>query len=274
MKKIICILCVMSMVFQIGFAFALDEYTVEVSVKVNDQYLKAETSHVLKIDTVFVVAKSLVEGVGGTIEWIEATQQVIIRHNESIIKLTIGSDKAEVNGELVDLYKAPYLENGRTMIPVGFVAKTLGFQVNWVEATYTVELLKADVELEDAYVLDRNYTDEDLYTLAKIVTVESGDQSFDMALAIANTVYNRVKSDRFPNTVADVIYQVDVYKQFPPAHKSSFQTLEPSFLATLVAKRTLEGVNNIGDALFFNNQPFKSKSDDLIKVIDGEYFYN
>ena len=38
-------------------------------------------------------------------------------------------------------------------------------------------------------------------------------------------------------------------------------------------QKALEGVNNIGYSLYFNNSPFRSKPNDLIKIIDGEYFY-
>ena len=85
-----------------------------------------------------------------------------------------------------------------------------------------------------------------MYLLSKSVTVESGDKSLEMALAIAITVLNRVGDSRFPDTIEGVIYQVDVYKQFPPTHKASFKDLEPTYLSKIAAKKTLEGINNIG----------------------------
>lgn len=120
---------------------------------------------------------------------------------------------------------------------------------------------------------DKGYSEEELYLLSKIVTVESGDTSEEMALAIANTILNRVKSPDFPDTVKGVVYQVDIHVQFPPAHRDSFATLEPLPVSIAAARDALEGVNNIDDALYFNNQPFASKADDLIDVIDGEFFY-
>ncbi|SHJ10792.1 Cell Wall Hydrolase [Dethiosulfatibacter aminovorans DSM 17477] len=117
------------------------------------------------------------------------------------------------------------------------------------------------------------YTEDELHLLSKIVTVESGDTSKEMALAIANTILNRVKSPEFPDTIEGVVYQVEIHVQFPPAHEDSFATLAPMPISTVAAREALEGNNNIGDALYFNNQPFSSKTDDLIDVIDGEYFY-
>ncbi len=181
----------------------------------------------------------------------------------------VGSIEATVNNEMVQMHKPSFIVDGRTMIPLRFVSEQFGAEVSWDQSTYTVSIVDEEVLVPSEYIYDRWYTDEDLYLLSKIVTVESGDVSLEMAMAIANTVLNRVKDSRFPNTVSEVIYQVDRHVQFPPAHKASFASKEPSYLSTIAAKKALEGVNNIGYSLYFNNQPFKSKPDDLIRVIDG-----
>jgi hypothetical protein len=249
------------------------DYDVEASVRINDSYLYSDTSHILAGDTVFVVGRFLVEALGGTIEWFGDTKTVKMTLNEKSIDIVIGSTDAEVDGVATKLYKAPFIKDGRTMIPLRFVSENFGCQVSWNQNTYTVDIINSGVEIPEAYIYERNYTDEDLYLLSKIVTVESGDYSLDMAMAIANTVLNRVKDERFPDTIEGVIYQVDEHVQFPPAHKASFENLIPKPISIAATKKALEGVNNIGGSLYFNNQPFVSKSDDLIRIIDGEYFY-
>lgn len=275
MKKILMIM--MIVLLSLTSVYGEDtlglEDVVETSVKINDKYLKADTNHILVGDTVFVVGKYLVESFGGKVQWSSKSQTTRILYNDQIIDLKIGSKTAYVDGVEKTLYKAPFIYQDRTMIPLKFVSEIFACQVTWVQDTYTVELVKDGIDIGDTYSYERGYTDEDLYLLAKIVTVESGEQSLEMALAIANTVLNRVKDSRFPNSVHDVIYQIDSYVQFPPAHKSSFESLQPKYISKIAAKKALEGINNIGYSLYFNNQPFKSKSDDLIRIIDGEYFY-
>ncbi|MBI9013171.1 MAG: cell wall hydrolase [Clostridiales bacterium] len=278
MKKIICIVLLLILMTTISFGDETlgdnDELVVETSVMINESYLYSDTQHILVEDTVFVVGRYLVEALGGSIEWTEATQTVKMTLEEHVIEIVIGSTEATVDGTEIQLYKAPFIKDGRTMIPLKFVSEHFGCEVSWIQSTYTVDIIKDGLVIPEELTYNRTYSDEDLYLLSKIVTVESGDKSLEMALAIANTVLNRVKDSRFPDTVSGVIYQVDVYKQFPPAHKSSFETLEPTQLSIIASKKALEGINNIGNSLFFNNQPFKSKTDDLIRIIDGEYFYN
>ena len=83
-------------------------------------------------------------------------------------------------------------------------------------------------------------------------------------------VLNRVADPRFPNTIYEVIFQKG---QFPPAYYSSFATLEPKEESFTAAKNALMGEVIIEDALYFNYIPFKSKSDDFIRNIEGDYFY-
>ena len=142
----------------------------------------------------------------------------------------------------------------------------------WNDSNLTLSVQSDQFKLDEEDKVVVNYTDEDLLWLARIVNVE-GDDSSAMKLAIANVVLNRVKSADFPSTVYDVIFQVGRYQQFPPAHKSSFSTLEPSKSSIIAAKKALTGENNVGDCLYFNNRPFSSKADDLYIIIDGEYFY-
>jgi len=272
MKKIVCMILILFMMNTVSYSYGADNY-VEASVKINDSYLYSDTPHILAGDTVFVVGRYLVEALGGTIEWFEETQTVKMSLDGKSIEVMIGSLDASVDGEVVNLYKAPFIKDGRTMIPLRFVSENFGSQVSWNQETYTVDILNPAAEIPEDYIYERDYTDEDLYLLSKIVTVESGDHSMEMAMAIANTVLNRVEHGGFPDTIEGVIYQVDGSVQFPPAHKDSFADLEPKPISTAAAKKALEGVNNIGDSLFFNNHPFSSKADDLIKIIDGEYFY-
>lgn len=275
MKKIIMVVLMLSLLSLSVYAedTTLDTSQVETTVTINGDYLYSDAHHMLNGDTVFVVGKYLIEAFGGRIQWNKDEQIMRVLLEGDIIDFTIGSDIVYINEMPYELNKAPYIKDGRTMIPLKFVSDVFECDVKWIQETYTVEITKEGLEIPDRLKTERNYTDEDFYWLAKITTVESGEQSFEMALAIANTVVNRMNDYRFPNTIHDVIFQIDTYVQFPPAHKSSFVDKEAGYLSRIAAKKALEGVNNIGYSLYFNNAPFRSKTDDLIRVIHGEYFY-
>lgn len=94
------------------------------------------------------------------------------------------------------------------------------------------------------------FTEEDYMLLAKITMVESGYESYEGQLGVANVILNRVKDSRFPGSVHDVIY---AGKQFPPAHNGLLDKSEPNASSLRAAKDALNGKNNVEDAVYFFN---------------------
>ena len=76
------------------------------------------------------------------------------------IRLGIGKKIALVNGNTVENDVAPFIENDRTMLPIRFIAETLGAKVEWFEATRQVRIEKGNtvilltIDLDTAYVKD------------------------------------------------------------------------------------------------------------------------
>jgi len=59
--------------------------------------------------------------------------------NDVVIRLTIGSTNTNVNGSPLSLTDAPFISSeGRTMVPVRFVAEAMGAGVDWNGTTQTV----------------------------------------------------------------------------------------------------------------------------------------
>ena len=56
-----------------------------------------------------------------------------------------------------------------------------------------------------------NYTNSDLYLLAKCIYAEARGESYTGQVAVGAVILNRVASSKFPNTIAGVIYQKDAF---------------------------------------------------------------
>ncbi|MBS7527795.1 cell wall hydrolase [Fusibacter paucivorans] len=163
------------------------------------------------------------------------------------------------------------MEDNLLYVPLDDLMRWYGVSGTWTPETLTYALSSTAFQYDEAEIKVPSYTDEDLLWLARIVDVETGDATVFKRMAVANVVLNRVKSERFPNTIYEVIFQSG---QFPPSKRDSFPTLTPKANSMIAAKRALEGENNIETCLFFNNRPFSSKSDDFYQLIEGDYFYN
>lgn len=263
-----------------------------VTVKVNDKCIKMDTEPYIKNGRTYVSVRFVAEALGSKVDWIPEEKEVLISENtkekesktdlsetvantvyaneNEAIKLEIGSNEILAYGQKKQIDAAAELVNDRTMVPLRFVSENLGCDVKWDELTYSVLINKKDVVVPPQFIENRPYTDEDLMWLARIVHVEVKGLSVNGRVAVANVVLNRVKNPKFPNTVYDVIHASG---QFPPVRKASFKSLVPSKDCIIAAKMALEGVNNVGNCLYFNNVKFRSNNVTLFKRIDGEYFY-
>lgn len=101
------------------------------------------------------------------------------------------------------------------------------------------------------------YTDAEYKLLAKLVMVESGYESYEGQLAVANVILNRVKSNKFPSSIKDVIYSG---KQFPPAHNGLLDKSVPNASVLRATKDALNGKNNVGGAVYFFNPKYSTGS--------------
>ena len=94
-------------------------------------------------------------------------------------------------------------------------------------------------------------SNDDLYLLAAIVFAESGGESYDGQLAVANVVLNRQRNGYWGSSLADVIYSPS---QFTGCQTSAFRnalSTGGSASCLQAAQDALAGNNNIGSCMYF-----------------------
>ncbi|MBQ5709510.1 MAG: copper amine oxidase, partial [Anaerotignum sp.] len=65
----------------------------------------------------------------------------------SIQTAAAASVNITLNGKLLSFDTAPYVEGGRTLVPVRGVLESLGYSVQWQEKTKTVLAVKEDINI-------------------------------------------------------------------------------------------------------------------------------
>ena len=68
--------------------------------------------------------------------------------NLGSIRLTVDSRTAHVGGRAYTLDTAPFMTDGRTMVPFRFIGEALGAEVDWDPATRTVFYVFGDTKIE------------------------------------------------------------------------------------------------------------------------------
>lgn len=109
-----------------------------ISVQLNGKTLTFDVNPVNISGRVLVPMRGIFEAFGASVEWDEANYQVKAKAGDREIVLPIGKEYASMNGETVTLDVPAQIVQGRTMVPVRFVAESLDAEVSWVQETSTV----------------------------------------------------------------------------------------------------------------------------------------
>lgn len=91
-------------------------------------------------DRTLLPVRSIIEAVGGTVDWEENTQTVTLNYKNDVIRLIINSESAYFNDAENTLDTAPVVINDRTMLPIRYIAESFKFDVDWEQETQTVTI--------------------------------------------------------------------------------------------------------------------------------------
>lgn len=151
LKKILTLI-VSVLLFAIGILFtsACGSDNVELRLQINNDIMTVNNENIA-LDSApqiingrtLVPVRAVIENMGGSAQWNSSTQTATINYNNDVIKLTVGSTNAYFNGEENIIDTAPAIINGRTMLPIRFIAESFGFDTLWENDSQTVVIKKS-----------------------------------------------------------------------------------------------------------------------------------
>lgn len=113
---------------------------------VNGEATSLDVSPVVVNDRTYVPYRALAEAFGAKVDWYEPLQQVRVSQGTNIVTMQIGSKVNMANGLVKNMDVAPFIQKGRTMVPVRFMAESLGYKVSYTSnpdgSTKTVTFVK------------------------------------------------------------------------------------------------------------------------------------
>ncbi|MBV8374233.1 MAG: copper amine oxidase N-terminal domain-containing protein [Candidatus Eremiobacteraeota bacterium] len=109
-----------------------------VTVILNGQAMSFDQPPIVQAGRVFVPLRGVFQQLGASVVY--ANGHINATGNGRTIALTIGSTQAVVNGQPTVLDVAPFVVGSRTLVPLRFIAQSLGAGVNWNDSTSTVTI--------------------------------------------------------------------------------------------------------------------------------------
>lgn len=138
-KSIVLLLLTICCIFSI---YASAEQSV--TVVINGKELSSESAIVVN-GSVMLPFRAVFNALGipdNQILWSDSSKSIEVQAEKKYIFLVVGSNRALIDSKLITLNAAPFIKDGRTYVPVRFVAEALGANVSWNANSRTVTITK------------------------------------------------------------------------------------------------------------------------------------
>jgi hypothetical protein len=150
-KSIVAIMVVVILIAGISCNY-VQGLSREVKVNLNGEEVVFDTKPVIVDGRTMVPLRAVFEALSMDVSWDGALEKVTAEKENLEIILFVGSNMPTVNGEVVEIDVASYIDNGRIMVPLRFIAESTGALVKWDGSTSTVTITSQNDDLSESEV--------------------------------------------------------------------------------------------------------------------------
>ena len=126
--------------------------------------------------------RAVIEEIGGTVDWNREKQEITLTYQGNTIHLIIGSTTAYLNNTATTLDTAPVIINGRTMLPIRFIAESFHFKVEWNNQTQTITITEQEIQQQRNETTENTEQSNDEQTNTTELSVRFGEDTFTLIL--------------------------------------------------------------------------------------------
>ena len=109
-----------------------------IRVTLDGRTLTLDVQPVIINNRTMVPLRGIFEELGASVEWNQSTKTVTARKDDTVIILKIGDISPTVNGQVVPISQPAVVTRGRTLVPLRFIAESLGVNVRWDSSSQMV----------------------------------------------------------------------------------------------------------------------------------------
>lgn len=108
-----------------------------VNILINGSYVKEDLSEI-KNSRTYVPLRLVSENLGFEVFYDNESKEIKVSKADHDLILNLNSDRGSLNGKDLVLDEKPYTKDGRTMVPLRFLAENLGLDIAWNQKSQTV----------------------------------------------------------------------------------------------------------------------------------------
>ena len=168
-KKCILLMLMLTMIFSVSAVSMFAQNNVSgddgIKVLINEEKIEFDTEPMLVSSRTFVPMRKIFETLGASVEWDGNTQKVTAVKGNTTITLQIDNVLATVDGKTVELDAAPFIVEGRTLVPLRLLHNLLVLKSVGMKTSTVSIVLKTETSTSDDDVPAANDDDDDDLTL-------------------------------------------------------------------------------------------------------------
>lgn len=137
MKRLLSILMVLVMLCSLNVTIMAED---DISVFINATEVQFDVPPVIVEGRTLVPLRAIFEALGASVEWNNETRSVLSERAGSAVSLTVGSNVMTVNGTQKILDVPAQIIQDRTLVPVRAISEAFECEVEWDNATRSVQI--------------------------------------------------------------------------------------------------------------------------------------
>lgn len=178
-----------------------------IQILIDGKFLQSDTASFIKDNRVFVPMRAIFEAMNCNVKWFAQEGMIVASdQNNSSIKLKIGADQVFKNGLIASkIDTKPEIVNGRTMVPLRFVAEALGARVEWSAQNRKVNI----------FYLTNNDSINKQLTKADLSKANMSSKEYDsQIIGLASKMTKTPSLDNIPALDKDIFLDYSSYLTF------------------------------------------------------------
>lgn len=227
-------------------------YSDHIDITVNGNYVNTDTGIIIENGVSLSPVRELSNCLGAnSVNWNGNDFTVGIDTDNGYILIDLKSDTAYTDNTFQKINSDIRIINGKTYVPVRFIAEFMGADVYWNNHYKNIEITM-EGHIPDKKYIDTAYNHDELFWLSRIIHAESEGEPLIGKIAVGNVILNRVQSNAFPNTIYGVIFDDAYAIQFEPVENGSIYN-NPDTESVKAAKLAFRKDSVVGNCLYFFN---------------------
>lgn len=180
-----------------------------IRILINENELKTDAEPMLIDGRILVPLRAIFEALEATVDWIPETRTIIGQKDNIEIVLQLDNKIAKVGDKEITLDVAATAINGRTLVPIRFIAESIHANVEWEQNTRTA-IITTNVDTKENNSKDIVYSDME----ASIENIVNTIKHLTTEPRVAGSTFEKEMSIFYADVFKSYGYEVEL-QEFP-----------------------------------------------------------